>query len=300
MLDVDLLYKLCTIHAPSGEEEAVFSFCKEWIAEKDKTITIDDTSVFNALFFKKGIPQIAFLLHADTVGFILQYGNRVFPLGSPQVRQRVSVKTANGIEAEISVENENFTLTSINCFERGTTFTYKPLFTYNDKTIESAYLDNRLNIAIALESLVNSEHGMMVLTSNEETCGGSVEKVARILFEKHQIEKVIVLDTTFASEGITPGNGLVLTVMDYYLPTRKWLLEIKNFLETNSINYQLEIADFGSSDGGYIHTSPYPIQWCFLGIACQHYHSPNEIIQLSDVKLMKDAIKLLFNKYVKQ
>ena len=80
----------------------------------------------------------------------------------------------------------------------------------------------------------------------------------------------------------------------------KWVYEVKGLLEESGIPYQLEVTDFGSSDGAHIHRSPYPIQWCFLGIACQHYHSPVEIVSTTDVECIEKAVLMLVNKYVKQ
>lgn len=293
-----LLEDLCSIHAPSGEEDRVFDYIQQWLTSNRISAMVDRSSVFNATIVKKGFPSVAFLIHADTVGFIKEYASKVLPLGSPTFDEKVSVKDANNHTYTICKKEEDFVIDNYENIETGTTFTFHSELKIDEDSIQGAYLDNRLNIAIALESMIDANNFMFVFTSNEEISGGCTEKVVRVLYEHYHIDKVIILDTTFATDGILLGNGIVLSLKDNYLPSRRWVEEIKMLLKQHQLPIQLEVADFGSSDGAYISKSPYPIDWCFLGIACDNYHSPNEKVSQKDVATMKKALTLMMDHFI--
>ncbi|MCX7862598.1 MAG: hypothetical protein N2449_06350 [Bacteroidales bacterium] len=293
MHNFSLLQQLCSIHAPSGEEYRVFDFVQQWLKLNDPHAIIDRDSLYNAMFIKKGFSSVAFLVHVDTVGFIKQYKQKVLPIGSPDIANYANVKTSSGKIYRVFSAGETYQIDDYQQTNTGTTFTYETKLNVNSNYIQGTYLDNRLHVTIALETIANSENCLFVFTSNEEISGGCTEKVARILYESYHINKTIILDTTFASEGILLDKGVVLSLKDEYLPSRPWVDEIHQLLYKTKIPFQIEVADFGSSDGAYISKSPYPIQWCFLGIACQNYHSPDEKVSLYDVNLMEKTVNLL-------
>lgn len=293
-----LLEELCSIHAPSGEEDKVFDYIQQWLTKNRILATVDRNSVFNALFVKKGFPSVAFLIHVDTVGFIKEYFSKVLPIGSPTFDEKVSVKDADNHIYTIYKNGEDFALDANETIETGTTFSFNAQVEIAEDRIQGAYLDNRLNVAIALECMKNATNFLFVFTSNEEISGGCTEKVARVLYEHYQIDKVVILDTTFASDGIFLGDGIVLSLKDNYLPSRCWVQEVRMLLKEHQLPVQLEVADYGSSDGAYISKSPYPIEWCFLGIACENYHSPNEKVSQTDVTNMKKALTLMMDHFI--
>jgi di/tripeptidase len=45
----------------------------------------------------------------------------------------------------------------------------------------------------------------------------------------------------------------------------------------------LEVESSGSSDGREIQTSPYPLDWCFIGPAEKNVHSPDEKVNKKDI-----------------
>lgn len=291
-----LLEDLCNIHAPSGEEYRVFDYIQQWLIKNRISANVDRSSVFNAMMIKKGFSSVAFLIHVDTVGFIKEYASKVLPLGSPTFKNKVLVK--NETCKTYIIYRKHKSIDDNNVIETGTTFTYNSQLIINEKIIQGAYLDNRLHVAIALECITKASNFMLVFTSNEEISGGCTEKVARVLYEYYHIDKAIVLDTTLATDGIRLGDGLVLSLKDNYLPSRQWVEQVKMLLKQYQLQIQLEVTDVGSSDGAYISKSPYPIEWCFLGIACDNYHSPHEKVSQKDVSLMKKALTLMMDHFI--
>lgn len=289
--------KLCAIHAPSGFEALLIDYLKGWFKKNSVSVCIDDL-INNTLIIYKGKPHVAFIAHADSVGFILQYNKKLLALGSPEIYRNSKVRTIKNEEVEVVFDDdEKFFLKGNNHFERGTTFTFIPNFKLTENTIQSPCLDDRVGIALLMQLAIESNDFCFVISSKEETCGGSVEKASKILFEKLQITKAVIVDTTFHTEGIKIGQGVVLSLKDRYLPSQRWVDIIKNILIKFNIPYQLEVEDYGSSDGTYIHRSPYPIDWCFLGIACMNNHTENEIIHIDDMNFLCEAISRI-NKYV--
>jgi putative aminopeptidase FrvX len=301
MKSFDLLGQLCSIHAPSGDEQLMLDFCTSWLQHHNKynSYSIDTEHVNNAIIVHKGNPRIAMIAHMDSTGFMLQYGNKLLPLGGPSLENEAAIVTCQNqefVEAKVTKKEDDFFLQTDKTFERGTTFSYKPDFFITDEIIQSPYLDNRLGVFLLLNLLLEAENVMIVLSTNEEHSGGCVEKVARVLFEHYHITKTIIVDTTFETEGIVCGKGPVLSLKDRLIPPKKWLDEVRIILNRCNIPFQLEVEDYGSSDGAYIHRSPYPIDWCFLGIAGKDNHSPKETVYIKDVDFLFNVLsKLMVN-----
>jgi putative aminopeptidase FrvX len=52
----------------------------------------------------------------------------------------------------------------------------------------------------------------------------------------------------------------------------------------------------GGSDGTELQRSPYPIQWCFIGAAEQHVHTPDEKVHLADIDSMLAMYRYLMER----
>jgi len=77
------------------------------------------------------------------------------------------------------------------------------------------------------------------------------------------------------------------------IPRKQFINKIIEITKNQNIKYQLEVEDSGSSDGGYLHKSPYPFDWCFIGIACENIHSPHEKVHKNDIIEMDKIYKIL-------
>lgn len=285
--------KLCSIHAPSGFESLIIDFLFDWFSMYIPNAKVDRT-IHNTLLIYKGKPNVAFIAHADSVGFILQYQKKLLALGSPIIYEKTKLRTCDNILVEIqSDEDDNYFLSGDYELERGTTFTFIPNFKLNENTLQSPYLDDRVGIALLMQLAIESDNICIVISSNEESCGGSIEKASKILYENYQISKTIIIDTTFHTDGIRTGDGVVLSLKDKYIPPQKWVGFIKSVLIKYNIPFQLEVENFGTSDGAYFHRSPYPIEWCFLGIACLNNHSEYEMISIKDMNYLYEAISII-------
>jgi di/tripeptidase len=49
----------------------------------------------------------------------------------------------------------------------------------------------------------------------------------------------------------------------------------------------------GGSDGTDLQKSMLPIDWCFIGAAEQHVHTPNELVNKEDIRNMIDLYSVL-------
>ena len=52
---------------------------------------------------------------------------------------------------------------------------------------------------------------------------------------------------------------------------------------------------YGGSDGREIQFSPYAMDWCFIGAAEDHVHSPNEKVSLKDLDAMIQVYRYLMH-----
>ena len=79
-------------------------------------------------------------------------------------------------------------------------------------------------------------------------------------------------------------------------PSNFSLNKIIEIAECHDIQFQLEVEDAGGSDGNSLQRSPYPWDWCFVGAAEDHVHSPNEKVHKKDINSMVDLYKVLMQK----
>jgi len=165
----------------------------------------------------------------------------------------------------------------------GTSLTFKPEFRLAEDTIQTAYLDNRLGIWILLKLAETLNNGILAFTCCEEHGGGSTRFITKYLYEKFNIQQIIIADTTSTSKGIHHNNGTVVSLRDEYIPRKLFVDKIQNIAKDNKLKYQLEIEQSGGSDGASVQKSPYPVDWCFIGPPISNIHSPDEIVNKNDI-----------------
>ena len=91
-------------------------------------------------------------------------------------------------------------------------------------------------------------------------------------------------------------EGVVISIRDKFVPRKKFLDKIINLAELSGIPFQLEVEAFGGSDGREIQHSPYAIDWCFIGAAEDHVHTPHEKVSLKDLESMVLMYKYLLER----
>jgi len=282
-------------------KEFILSWLKSNINEwKVKPEILEDFGLQHAVVLVVGKPRTAIFAHIDSTGFTVRYKNEIIEIGSPNFKNGnllIGYHKNKIFETKLKYNKNN---KKIFCnyketLPAGITLTYKPDFKITDTEIISPYLDNRLGVWIVLNIAKNLENGIIVFSCNEEHGGGNVEKIAKIIYEKYFIRQALIADITWATEGIFPGKGVVVSLRDKYIPQKIFVDKICKILNNKNIIFQSEVESSGSSDGGYLQKSAYPIDWCFVGIPEKNNHSNQEKVSVNDVKAMLTTYELLMN-----
>ena len=300
---MELLKKLCSIHAPSSEESPLKEYIISWVKANmrnwiTKPVIVDNDEVQDSLVLVFGKPRTVIFAHMDSTGFTVRYKNELIYIGGPFYKNKdalVGFVKGKAVETKIKIDKKK---QKIYCdlkeiLPAGTSLTYKPNFNVTKKEIISPYLDNRLGVWVALEVAKTLKDGIIVFSCNEEHGGGSVEKVTRYIYKKYKINQALISDITWATEGIFLGKGVVVSLRDKYIPRKSYVDKICNILQDNDIEFQSEVEASGSSDGGYLQKTPFPIDWCFIGIPEENNHSNHEKVSIYDVKEMVRTYKIL-------
>lgn len=298
----ELLKSLCDVHSPSGEEAEMKNFILDYIHAnshtwKKKPQIFHGTDFQDCLILVFGIPKVAAFAHMDTTGFSVRYQDQLIPIGGPEVKGGevlIGSDELGEIECALTINDErqlhyNFGrgITS------GTSLVYKPNFQEDQSYIHAPYLDNRVGIYNLLKIAEEMENGALVFSCWEEHGGGSVPFLVRFLYEEFNINKMLVSDITWISDGIHFDKGVVISNRDQHIPRRSFVRAIKEVAIESALSFQIEVEAHGSSDGREIQMSPYPIDWCFIGPPIESAHTDHEQISKKDLKSMISFYRLL-------
>lgn len=300
---MQLLKKLCSIHAPSGNEGPMQEFLLDYIqAEKSnwavqpEVIHGDDFQHCIMLVF--GQPKVAVYAHIDNIGFQVRYDRQLIKIGGPKVvtGYKLTGKDSNGLvdcELHVNEEDNSLSYNGDREIDRGTPLSFKMNFREDNQWVQSCYLDNRLGVYVALELARTLENGVIVFSCWEEHGGGSVAFLARYLWERFHIRKALISDITWVTEGVHPGKGVAVSLRDSGIPRRVYVDNICRILKEHGVEYQLEVENAGGSDGNELQKQPYPIDWCFIGAPEDMVHSPDEKVHKADIASMLKAYQVL-------
>lgn len=300
--DWKLLKQLCEIIAPSGHEKPMKDFLIDYIKKdkkrwKTKPSIVEGEKFQDCLILKFGNPRTAIFAHMDSIGFTVRYFNQLVSIGSPDAEigtKLVGHDRLGPIECELEFDKEHHGFYKFGRqIERGTTLTYKVHFRETKSFIESAYLDNRLGIYTALKVAETLKDGVLVFGCWEEHGGGSVGYLTEYIYKKWGVRQALISDITWITEGVEHGKGVAISLRDKNIPRRSYVNKIIDIAEKNKIEYQLEVEGMGSSDGGELQRSPYPIDWCFVGAPELNPHTPNEKVHKKDIESMISLYKSL-------
>ena len=290
-----LLKQLCEIHAPSGNEVAMTKFLLSYISKEKKKWKVKP-EVFSGdefqdcILLKFGEPRTAIFAHIDSIGFTVRYFNQLLPIGSPDAEMgtRLVGEDSHGpIECELEFDKDNHAFYKFGRqIDRGTDLTYKIDFRDTKDYIQSPYLDNRLGVYNALKVAETLKDGVIAFSCWEEHGGGSVPYLAKFMYENWNIRQALVSDITWVSDGVDHGKGVAISMRDRNLPRRSFVDRIIAIAKKRKIDHQLEVEGMGSSDGRELQTSPYPIDWCFVGAPEKDAHSPHEKVHKHDIDTM--------------
>jgi putative aminopeptidase FrvX len=303
---MQLLKQLCSIHSPSGNEEAMTDFILQYVAQhkqawkaQPQIFAGDDFQ--NCIVLVFGTPRAAVYAHMDTVGYTVRYKNQLVKIGGPAGRTGDALTgedSAGKIEGVLVADKEDG---RHHCkfhreIERGTDLTFKNNFREKGEYVQSPYLDNRLGIYNALTLCETMEHGAIAFSCWEEHGGGSASYLAKFLFEKYHVCQALISDITWITEGVSHGKGVVISMRDTGIPRRKFLNKIISLADESKIPYQLEVEGSGGSDGTEIQKAAFPIDWCFVGAAEANVHSPDEKVHKKDIEYMLEIYQFLMSR----
>jgi len=299
---VKLLKELCKIFGPSGQETAVRNYIIDYVTARKNTWKVQPELYYgkdfqDCLVLKFGKPETAIFCHMDSHGFTVRYEDQLVPIGSPDAEtgtRLVGTDQYGKIECELVIdENKHSRYKFGRNIQTGTGLVYKANWRETDATVQCCYLDNRLGIFSMLKLAETLENGLLVFSTWEEHGGGSVPFLMKFINEKWNVRQALIADITWVTEGIQPGNGVVISMRDQNIPRQSFIKKIINIAEDSGIPFQLEVEGSGSSDGRELQHSPYPIDWCFVGAPEDHVHSPNEIVHKSDINSMIEMYRVL-------
>lgn len=302
---MQLLKKLCSIHAPSGSEFRMKNFILEYVASnqnnwKVQPEIIEGEDFQDCILLKFGKPRTAVFAHMDSIGFSVRYHDQLIPIGSPEVATGYKLSGEDGlgpIECTLHVDEEHQLRYQFGRgIERGTTLVFQSDFRETTDHVQSCYMDNRLGIYNALKLAETLEDGVIAFSCWEEHGGGSVGYLSKFIYEQLKVRQALISDITWVTEGVQPGHGTAISIRDRHLPRKSYIDKIIALAQGAGIDYQLEVEASGSSDGGAIQLSPYPIDWCFIGAPEDHVHSPNEIVHKNDMESMLALYRVLMQK----
>ena len=296
-----LLKKLCSIHAPSGEENNISEFIIEYVNSnmqnwKVKPKIYSGDGFQDSIILSFGQPKTAIYAHMDSIGFTVKYNNEIIKIGGPVVKngtELVGSDSKGKVEGKVIKKNEKIFIDFNREIDRGTSLTFKMNFKESNDYIQSCYLDNRLGVWNALKVAEKLENGIIVFSCWEEHGGGSVGFLTNFIYTKYNISQALISDITWVTEGVKAGEGVAISLRDSGIPRKKFVNKIIDLAKKNNISYQLEVESSGGSDGNEIQKSPFPVDWCFIGAAEQNVHSPKEKVHKDDIKSMVEIYEML-------
>ncbi|MEQ9285419.1 MAG: M20/M25/M40 family metallo-hydrolase [Cyclobacteriaceae bacterium] len=300
--DIQLIKTMCGIFAPSGDEVLMKEFILKYVKTnrkkwKNQPEIIHGESFQDCVILKFGKPRTAIFAHMDSIGFTVRYDNQLVPIGGPDIEpgyELVGQDSLSEVECTLDVDDEHRLFYKFGrTIDRGTDLVFKEDFRETKNSIRSCYLDNRLGVFNALKVAETLDDGLIVFSCREEHGGGAVPFLARYMYEELRVSQALISDITWVTDGVLPGQGVVVSMRDSGLPRKAYLRKIIGLAEKSRVNYQLEVEGSGGSDARELQSSPYPIDWCFIGAAEENVHSPNEKVHKDDIGSMVELYKFL-------
>ena len=297
-----LLKKLCSNHAPSGNEGTMQEFLLSYINENKSSWKTQPEIIFgdefqHCIILIFGKPRTACFAHMDNIGFTVRYENELVKIGGPQIMNGYTLtgEDALGIvECTLNINTKNeLSYDFYRTIETGTDLSFKMNWREDKDFVQSCYMDNRVGVLNALMLCSTIDNGAIVFSCWEEHGGGSVPYLAKYLYEKYKIKQALISDITWITEGVQHGKGVVVSMRDSGLPRRVFVNRVMQCLTKNNIVYQREVESSGGSDGNELQKQPYPIDWCFVGAAESFVHSPDEKVHKKDIDSMINAYNIL-------
>ena len=291
---MELLKKMCKVHAPAGEEQAMKEFLLSYISKNKSSWKVQPTlhhgdGFQDNLILVFGKPRTAIFAHLDSIGFTVKYNNEIVKIGGPVTTKGIVLvgRDSHGkIEGKIIKKDKKMFIDFDRKIDRGTSLTFKVNFRDTKDFVQSCYMDNRLGVWNCLEVVKTLENGIIVFSSWEEHGGGTAGYLGKFIQEKYGVMQALISDITWVTKGVKHGKGCSISLRDSGIPRKSYINKVVAIAKESGIPFQLEVEDAGGSDGNELQKSNYPWDWCFVGAPEDHVHSPNEKVHKKDIKSM--------------
>lgn len=295
-IDFSLLKQLCQVHSPSGNEGPMRDFIIDYVKQHQAEWKVQPKLVYgdefqDCLMLVFGEPRTAIFAHMDSIGFMVRYDRELVSIGGPQKKENY-VLTGEDSQGKIVCEMQykDGDKHAYHKFdreiERGTELVFQCDFRTSDNFVQSCYLDNRLGCWNALKVAETLENGIICFSTYEEHSGGSVQFLAKYIYETYQVKQALISDITWVTNGIKHGKGVAISLRDRGIPRKSYMNKIRALADASNIDYQLEVERAGGSDGLELQASEYPFDWCFIGAPEDNVHTPDEKVHKYDIHCM--------------
>ena len=284
---MELLQQLQQIPGPSGDEGHIADFVQQYCRSISDCVLRREGDLILAT---RGTPRVAIFAHLDTIGFTQGYDRALLPIGGPHVEGDEAIREGDGpgvSHIRLKLKDERPTWRVQGKLGRpGSRWVYAdPLVIKKDK-VSGPYLDNRAGVWNALRVLERVANVAVVFTPGEEHSGRGALVGARLIYEELDITRALISDITWHTDSIKCGKGPAVSLRDRYVPRRRFLDEVLAAAADSGIPFQREVEGNGSSDGGWIERSTFPIDWAFVGAPQKRSHTPHEECSIADLRNM--------------
>lgn len=298
------LFEILKQYSVSGDESKTSELILQYVDQRKNYWNVlpqvySGEDFHDCILLKFGEPRTAVFAHIDTIGFMSRYSNQLISVGGPEIIAGTKLEGRDSL-GEIScklVGDENEISHDFpRGIDPGTRLSFAQNIRIDNEFIQAAHLDNRLGVYTAMKLCETITDGWVVFSTYEEHGGGSIPFLLRFIQETSPIKQALIADITWATEGVQFHNGVVISIRDKFIPRKKFIDKIIRLAKESGIPFQLEVEEYGGSDGREVQFSPYAIDWCFIGAAEENVHTPDEKVSLADLEAMMNIYPYLMER----
>jgi putative aminopeptidase FrvX len=294
----DLIKRLTEAYGPSGHEEPIRELIRAEVEPLADEVRLD--ALGNLIALKHGSgggKRVMLAAHMDEIGLIVSYvDEKGFLRGviAPEKRKEFQKEPdLSKLYIDVGATGRDEAKDRL-----GQAVGFVRPFADLGRRIVAKALDDRIGCAVLIQVLRQVEdppHDVSVVFSVQEEVGLRGARTSAYGLEP---EVGIAVDITAAAD--TPeakklamklGAGPCIKIMDAGMLSHPG---VKNLLidtaETQGIPYQLEVLDRGTTDAAAMQLARSGVPSGCVSIACRYYHTPSEMVDLTDVE---NTVKLL-------